>query len=347
MQNLCPQCGAPPEEFDPELTTYTCHFCSTPYEVQHPRREQLLREKRDREREAERARERETREKEKKEREKERKSSERVGAIVPILTVGTVLGLAGGLTYYEEYVKPGQWDGHSSFSCSKGSYTFTDIQATSSLSAKGNCQVTLIRPAFETSLKASDHAIVNVTQGRLHYSSTALDASGFAKVTLDGTTVDGKVSSTGSALIVSKNAKINGKVTSDGPANLVGFPATSATSTSTSDPIPLPPTTSVKRKDPGSKACSGIATCYKNFSGAIQGHLVVTIDTLGNTGTASYTGTATADQKKCLTDLAKTHSLTAADGLTGAGQLICDYAGTVTPGTQMLQQSGSFVPSPK
>jgi hypothetical protein len=346
VTNICPQCGAPAEHFEPEVTQYACHFCSTEYEVRHPKREELLRKKEARERQEAKAREREEREKQKEEREKEKKSSDRIGALVPILTVGSILGLAGGMTYYEEYVKPGQWDGHSSYSCSKGSFTFTNVQATSSLTAKGNCTVTLVNPAFEAALKASDHGVINVTGGRIHYSSTAVDASGFAKITLNGTTIDGKVSSTGSAVVESKNAKINGKVTSDGPSNLVNFPAPLATSTSTSTGTST--STSTRRWDPGSKACTGITSCYKTYTGQIQGHLVANIDAHGDVGNVSYTGNATADQKKCLTDLAKTHFFTVGENpLPGAGQLICDYAGTVTPGTQMMSQNGSFVPGAK
>jgi hypothetical protein len=346
VENLCPQCGAPPEHFEPDVTQYTCHFCSTEYPVHHPKREAFLRAKREKEQEAER----EQRAEEKRERKKAEARSEKVGAIIPVLTVGSIFAFAGAITYYEEYIKPNRWDGHSSFRCSKGSFTFTDIQATNKVDASGNCNVTLIRPQLESKIVASEHAIVTVTDGKVHYSGTAVDASGFAKVTLTGTTVDGKVSSTGSAVVISANAKILGKVTSDSAANLVGFPAPLPSATTTTALTVNPPTTSTWKPKPdfGPKACAGIGNCYKGYNGQIQGHLVVTVDTLGAVKNVSYIGTATADQKKCLTDLGNAKSFTPADGsLPGTpGQLICDYAGTVSsPGTLLMSTNGRFQPS--
>jgi hypothetical protein len=202
--------------------------------------------------------------------------------------------------------------------------------------------VTLVRPAFEASIRAKDHAVINVTDGRIHASSTAVDASGFAKIVLTGTTVDGKVSATGSSVVESRNAKILGKVSADGPANLVGFapealPSSLASAGSRSSPV--------RPQDPGSRACTGIGACYKTYAGQIAGHLVMRVDARGDVQNVTYTGSATPDQKKCLLDLGRQKSV--ADAPPGPGQLVCDYAGTVTPGSQMLSESGSFVPAPR
>jgi hypothetical protein len=54
----------------------------------------------------------------------------------------------------------------------------------------------------------------------------------------------------------------------------------------------------------------------------------------GDVQNVTYSGNATPDQKKCLLDVGRQKSLN--DAPPGPGQLVCDYAGTVTPGTQML-----------
>jgi hypothetical protein len=64
------------------------------------------------------------------------------------------------------------------------------------------------------------------------------------------------------------------------------------------------------------------------------------VDARGDVQNVTYSGNATPDQKKCLLDLGRQKSLS--DAPPGPGQLVCDFAGTVTPGTQMLSESGSF-----
>jgi hypothetical protein len=335
--NACPQCGAPANPFEPSVTTYRCHFCNTEYPVLHPNHDDYER----RQREAEREQREMEREETVRAAEKEKKRANFFGSLVGFLVPALVVTGIVGTTLYEKFIAPTQWNGHSSFRCKSGSLTFTDIQATAYLEASETCQVTLVRPAFEASIRARDHAVINVTDGRIHSSSTAVDASGFAKIVLTGTTVDGKVSATGSSVVESRNAKILGKATADGPANLVGFP-----------PDALPASLSsasrgstVRPPDPGSRACTGIGACYKTYAGQVAGHLVVRVDARGDVQNVTYSGSATPDQKKCLLDLGRQKSL--ADAPPGPGQLVCDYAGTVTPGTQMLSQSGSFVSAPR
>ncbi len=295
------------------------------------------------------AREREERDEAHGEREKERaKAKEKgkgsgngcVGTLVPIAVVLGIAAFGAGMFYYEKYVVPAEWDGHTSFKCKSGSFTFIDIQATSPLEASETCQVTLVRPAFEAQLRARDHANIYVTDGRIHTSGTAVDASGFARIVLTGTAIDGKVSATGSSVVESRNAKILGKVSSDGPANLVGFPPTPSPAALASAAL-----AQQHRLSPGSTVCVGVTDCYKTYSGQVAGRLVVQLDAHGNVKSVSYSGTASPDQKKCLLDLGHKKALT--DAPPGVGQLVCDYSGTVSHGIEMIAETGTFVPAPR
>ncbi len=207
--NTCTQCGAPAEHFDPDVTTYMCKFCHTEFEVRHPDYENHRREH-----DKERARQ-----------EHAKKRSNSGGCLVPIFIFALIGLSAGGVFYYEEYMKPWQWDGHTSFTCSGGSGTFTNIQATGSVTARGYCNLTLVNPSMEASITVSDHAIVTVKGGRVHTgSATAVTAKGFGRVVLDGATVDARdaVHVKDSATVESKNATIKGLVEADAPSGLLG-----------------------------------------------------------------------------------------------------------------------------
>src|SRR5579859_7309394 len=45
--NVCPQCGAPANPFEPSVTTYRCHFCNTEYPVLHPNHDEYERRQRE------------------------------------------------------------------------------------------------------------------------------------------------------------------------------------------------------------------------------------------------------------------------------------------------------------
>src|SRR5437762_14314434 len=91
VENICPQCGAPANQFEPDANQYTCHFCSTDYPVRHPKREEFLRAKERKERELERKK----REEQKREEKKAEARSEKIGALVPVLVVGGIFAFAG------------------------------------------------------------------------------------------------------------------------------------------------------------------------------------------------------------------------------------------------------------
>jgi hypothetical protein len=245
--NICPQCGAPARGFPPEATSYTCHFCETVYAVEDPDPKARARAKKkaDHERRLAENRAREEREeqrrKEKEEKEarkeKAKAKEDRSAAIFGVaVTASIVLFSVAGPWYYEAVWRPAHWSGHDSHRCSKGDVTFTDLQATATLTVDGTCHVTLVRPNFEATIRASDHAVVVVKGGRLHNTSTVVTASGFANVTLDGATVEAArptgvaVEARGGAMVQSLGAVVHGVVRSDSPGELVGFAPAPASS---------------------------------------------------------------------------------------------------------------------
>jgi hypothetical protein len=232
------------------VTSYTCHFCETVYPVEHPDpkararakkkadHERRLAEKRaceEREAEARKAKdEKEARKENEKAKENRSAAFWGLGSVVVVVAISAV-----GPWYYDSVWKPAHWSGHDKHRCSSGDVTLSDVQATAPLSVDGTCHLTLVRPNFETTLRASEHAVVVVKGGRLHNASTVVVATGFANVTLDGTTVesarsDGRaVEARGAAMVQSLGAVIHGEVRADSPSELVGFapaPAASASS---------------------------------------------------------------------------------------------------------------------
>jgi hypothetical protein len=206
-------------KYAPDDTIVTCHYCGTELEVGHPKREML--EERD--------------SIEPPPRSHRKPEGTKAGCFVFLGMFGLCAAIFGGIYYYDVYVEPWQWDGHKSFSCNDGTGTITKIQATGNFEARGNCNVELIAPQLEASITASDHATVHVVGGRVHVKNgTGVTAKGFAKVILEGTTVDASeaVRAKDAASVESRGAIILGAVNLDSPRNVTGagWPATTSTS---------------------------------------------------------------------------------------------------------------------
>lgn len=216
LTQKCPRCGASVKHAA-DATMVTCHYCGAELEVGHPKRA-VLDDPQD----------------EPPPRSRRKPEGTNAGCFFMVGIFGLIGAIMGGIYYVENYVTPWQWDGHKSFSCNKGSGTFTKIQATGSVEAKGYCTIELINPQIEAQVTASDHGTVHIIGGRVHYKGTAVTAKGFGKVILEGTTVDGQeaIRAKDSAVVESKGAIIIGAVNVDHANNLVGAPMPSATSTS-------------------------------------------------------------------------------------------------------------------
>lgn len=346
--NVCPQCGAPPEAFPPEVTSITCHFCGATYGVQHPDAR-----KRRREQEREEHRRQKEAQEEKKKREKSRESS--AGCAAPILILALVGGIFGGTYWYEEVYKPRQWDGHHDWSCKSGDVTFTDLQATGDVDARGSCTLTLVRPQFESHIHVRDHAVLKITGGRIHDTNgTVIDAEGFGKVTLDGTNIDGveAVRAKGSASIEFKNnPTVTGRVRVDNPSQLVGWtpPAASASSSGTSPATPATAVMPSAPKDLTRFPCQGVVECFQSWDGKFSGKVTFTLDKDGFVKRTNVSGTSNAAIKACLQGLSSKKELSIASGNKppGAGDLVCSYSGTRSGFITQVSTSGSFNAAPQ
>ena len=96
--NVCPQCGAQANQFEPSVTMYRCHFCNTEYPVLHPEHDDYGRRQRE-------AAEREMREQERLDREETKRAEKAkekrsnlfgalVGTLVPATVAAPVLSTA-------------------------------------------------------------------------------------------------------------------------------------------------------------------------------------------------------------------------------------------------------------
>lgn len=347
-ENTCPKCGAPAEPFAPEITTITCHFCGVPYPVRHPDFERFRREKENREREAREA-------EKKKHKERERSKGSAAGCAVPFVVVGFLAVTFGGTYWYEDVYKPRQWDGHHDFSCKSGDITFTDLQATGDVDARGTCTLRFVRPQFESHIRAREHATVYVTGGRIHDNSgTVVSAEGFAKVVIDGASIDGDeaIRAKGSATVETKNnTTIRGKVRADSPTEIIGYtpPAASSAPSGASTAPPATATAASPPRDLTRFPCQGVVECFQSWDGKFSGKLTVTIDKDGYVKRTSISGTQTPTIKACLSNLGAKKELSITAGATppGAGDLVCTYSGTRSGFITQVSTSGSFVPAQK
>lgn len=335
-RNHCPECGAAAAEFSPETVLYTCKFCQTPFEVRHPDYEKTKRENERRARDAEKAARAE-------EKSTEKARESRSGVLFGLGVLALILVVTGGIIYYDVYVEPWRWDGHRSFSCTSGKGTITDIQATGSVSARGTCTLTLVRPTMEASITASDHATINVVGGRIHSSNTPVTAKGFGKIVLDGTTVEAasgrdavSVESAGS--VESKNAVIHGKVKSASPTGLVGFP-----------PPPAPKAVPAWHGgDLTAFVCGGVTQCLEatGGKGPVAGTMTVRFDENGKSKGVAFAAGIAPGLGKCFLELGSRKSIPPVGGAPpGACEILCKYSGTIRSPATSMSFSSEFFPA--
>jgi uncharacterized Zn finger protein (UPF0148 family) len=332
--NHCPECGAVAEAFAPETVLYTCKFCQTPFEVRHPEYRAKKREIEKLEKEHERE---ETEASERAEKAREGRS----GLLFGLGIVAVIAVVMGGFTYYDLVVKPWKWDGHRSFSCDSGKGTITDIQATGTVSARGTCELTLVRPTLEASITASDHAIINVVGGRIHSTSTPVNAKGFGKIVLDGTVVEASsgheaVNVENAGSVVSKKAIINGKVKSASAAGLIGFPPVASAAAAPA----------WRGGDMTAFVCGGVKQCLEatGGKGPVSGYMTVSFDEAGKAKGVAMSGGIAQGLGKCFLDLGGAKSIPPVSGaLPGACEILCKYSGTIrSPATSLAFSSEFF-----
>lgn len=101
-----------------------------------------------------------------------------------------------------------KWDGKSVLQCGGNDViAVTGTTATQGITVGGNCKVTLVNVnvTAPVGLDVSGNGGVTMTGGSITSSTTAVNASGNAKVVMAGTKVSGKVTRSGNATVVGAN----------------------------------------------------------------------------------------------------------------------------------------------
>jgi hypothetical protein len=156
-------------------------------------------------------------------------------------------------------------------------------------------------------IRASSYCEIEIVDCKLS-APTVLEATGHAKVRV-------------------VNSTLEGKIIRDDRAELSGV-----------SPTPPPP----KKKSYGDEACAGIVKCYMEADemGNVAGRLSVDIGADGRATDAHFKGKAGKAVVNCLVALGRSRQIAGFEG--PPGQLVCDWAGSVTPGSVSMNKSGSF-----
>jgi hypothetical protein len=139
----------------------------------------------------------------------------------------------------------------------------------------------------------------------------------------------------GNAKVVFRNSTVNGEVKRGGSAVVTGLAVLAEQDKKAAAKEHL--------QEYARGACSAVADCYKKSAawGNVSGRIAVTIGADGRATGARYeNGTAPAAVRQCLIADGKTKVVAPFDG--HPGLMTCDYAGSMTPGTQSMSYSPGF-----
>jgi hypothetical protein len=143
------------------------------------------------------------------------------------------------------------------------------------------------------------------------------------------------LSAGGNANVVFKNSTVKGAIKKGGSAVVTGLASLAEEDKKAAAQAHL--------KEYAKSACSAVAECYKKSAawGNISGRVAVPIGADGRATGARYeNGTAPAAVRQCLIADGKTKVVAPFDG--HPWLMTCDYAGTMTPGSQMMNYSPGF-----
>jgi hypothetical protein len=247
-----------------------------------------------------------------------------------ILVMGSLLALTA-LPGCEvlEMLGLGSWDGTKPFQCGGSqNRTFKDLKikyspaagepfADNAISAGGDCQLTLINCEISGNkvISAGGNAHIIIKGGKIEGKEEAMHVGGNATIE------------------VTEGAQIVGPVESGGAGKIMGMPEQEKKQT----------VRSLSQRF-GKGACDAVIRCYQQNKafGNVQGLVSGEVNASGKVTAAKYSaGEAPQPVRQCLEQAMVTKSIAGFDGK--PGKLQCQYAGTLTAGSQMLSLDSQFV----
>ncbi len=199
------------------------------------------------------------------------------------------------------------------------------------IEARSNAQVVLddVTILAPRSVKASDDATVFITGGMVH-GKTAFDADDRAVITLRGVDYLGRVES-------ERDALVHTLAPDEKPEDIVARVRNKEA------------WEEARRKRIASyqgEACKGFIECYQKngVKGEVSGEIVMQVGPVGAVTRVikRRIGPTSPVVDTCIRDLAESKRIVDFSGPTGV--LRCEYKGTVTPQSQMLDMSSRFTP---